>query len=121
MSLGPCPFRNRCDFAEPTCTEERSNSCDVIHNITPPPPKRWNPQEPVAVTMTREQWQTVSAYLAFGVDMQHCRMIWCRDFIADKSLAAEKAADHERQMHKLETMLRIVEETLAAPTEEVTL
>jgi hypothetical protein len=118
MTRHPCPHENRCAFAEPTCTEERSATCDVIHNTTPPPPKLWNPQELVAVTMTREQWRAVAAWLAYGEDWNTCRMIWWRDFCDDRKMGAENAAKYKAAALQAENLRQIIEETMAAETAE---
>ena len=120
MSRHPCPFENRCSLADENCTEESSATCDVIHNITPPPPKMWNPQEPVAVTLTREQWESVKAWLTYGADWHACRMIWWRDCCDDRQVGVQKAKEYEAAMLQAQNLHKIIEETLAAPTEEVT-
>lgn len=117
MTRNPCPFEKHCVFAEPTCTEERSATCDVIHKITPPQPKEWNPQELVAVTLNREQWRTITTWLTYLADWHHCRMIWWRDCCDDRHAGARQAKVYEAAMLQAENLRQIIEETLATPTE----
>lgn len=118
MSAHPCPFMNRCSLATEDCTEElAAGSCDVIHKTTPPPPKEWDPLEPVAVTMTREEWQSVIAWLSYGADWNHARMTWWRDCCYDRRMGAETAAKYEAEMRKAESLCKIIETATTAETE----
>lgn len=111
MSGNPCPHRSRCGFASEDCTEELANTtCDVIRNTTPPPPKEWRPQEPVAVTLTREEWQGVVGWIQLCADWNACRMLWWRDCCNDKKMGAETAARYEASMKNAERLCKIIEE-----------
>lgn len=110
MTRNPCPFEKHCAFAEPTCTEERSDNCDVIHKITPPQPKEWNPQEPVAVTLNREQWRSITTCLTYLADWHHCRMVWYRECCDDRKVGTAKASMHEAAMQRAINLRQIIEE-----------
>lgn len=112
MNGQPCPFMNRCGHAAENCSEELSVTCDVINKTTPPPPKEWDPQEAVAVTMTREQWQAAISWLSYGADWNHARMIWWRDCCDDKRFGAEQAATYEAAMRQAENLCKIIEEAV---------
>lgn len=110
--LNPCPFAYRCNIADETCSEEKSNNCEVLTNTTPPAPPEWNPQELVAVTMTREQWRSVSLWFKYCIDWNHCRMVWWRDCCDDKKAGAEIAAQHDAAIKAYENVLQIIEESV---------
>ena len=109
MSRGPCPFMHRCAFGDDTCSEEKSRNCDVIYNTMPPAPPKWNPDELVAVTMTRKQWRTIENWIQYSIDWHKCRAIWWRDGCADKRMGAEIAAKHAATVKTGETMLQIID------------
>lgn len=109
-NLLPCPFANRCALADENCSEEMSANCDVLTNTTPQKPKEWKPDELVAVTMTRQQWQDVSVWMQYCIDWHSCRMLWWRDCCADKRTGAEIAAKHEASIKAQENVLQIIEE-----------
>lgn len=109
-NLQPCPFAQRCALADENCSEEMSATCDVLHNITPPKPKEWNPAELVAVTMTRQQWSDISIWMQYCIDWHKCRLLWYRDCCDDKRVGAEKAAQHEAAVKAHENVLQIIEE-----------
>lgn len=109
-NLQPCPFAHRCAIVDETCSEEKSNSCDVLTNTMPPQPKEWNPAEPVAVTMTRQQWLGISNWIQYCIDWHRCRLVWWRDCCADKKMGAEIAAEHEAAIKACENALQIIEE-----------
>lgn len=110
MNATPCPFAQRCALADESCSEEKSTGCDVIYTTTPTPPKEWNPQELVAVTMTREQWAGIVGWIQYGIDWHKCRAVWWRDCCDDKRMGAEIAAKHATSVKTGETMLQIIEE-----------
>lgn len=116
-NLHPCPFMQRCAVADESCSEEKSATCDVITNTTPPAPPEWNPAELVAVTMNREQWQAVSIWLQYLIDWHHCRMIWWRDCCDDRRMGAEIAAKHEATIKAHENVLQIIEEATNCESE----
>lgn len=116
-NLEPCPYRNRCAFVDETCSEDKSLTCDVLANTAPKRPKEWNPQEPVPVTLTREQWQDVSGFMKYCADWCHAKMLWWRDFCADKKMGAEKAAKYEADVQKYETLSKVIEEATYAERE----
>lgn len=115
--LQRCPFMHRCAFVDETCSEEKSRTCDVLTNTTPKHSKAWDPHEKVAVTLTREQWQNISIWLDYCIDYNHCRMLWWRDFCADKRMGAEKAAEYAAGIEKYETICKIIEEATYAESE----
>lgn len=118
MNTQPCPFEKHCVFAEPTCSEELSATCDVIHNITPTRPKEWNPLEPVAVTLNREQWESITTCLTYLADWHHCRMIWWRECCDDRREGARQAKVYEASMLQAQNLRQIIEETLERETAE---
>lgn len=109
-SFGPCPFIHRCGHAAEDCTEERSNTCEVISKTTPAPPKDWNPLEPVAIPLTREQWRDISLWLQYCIDWHRCRMFWWAHCCNDKKEGARIAAQHEATIKAHENVLKIIEE-----------
>lgn len=112
MIVHPCPFMARCAVATENCSEELSATCDVINNTTPPPPKEWDPLEAVAVTLTREQWQTVTSWLSYGADWHHARMTWWRECCDDERVGAETAAKYEQAMRQAENVHALIEEQM---------
>ena len=114
MTKHPCPYESHCALADDNCTEELATTCDVIHNITPPAPKPWDPQELVSVTMTKEQWTGIMAWLIYGADWNNCRMVWWRDHCDDKKVGAARAKEYEEAMLRAESLRKIIAERLTA-------
>ena len=115
--LAACPFRNRCAFVDESCSQEKSVTCDVLTNTTPKHSKAWDPHEPVAVTLIREQWENITAWLKYCTDWNHCNMVWWRDWCNDKRMGAEKAAQYAAGIEKYETICKIIEEATYAEKE----
>ena len=109
-NLHRCPFMYRCAVADETCSEEKSRNCDVMYNTMPTAPPKWNPDELVAVTMTRKQWREIENWIQYGIDWHKCRVVWWRDFCDDKRMGAEIAAKHAEAVKSGESMLQIIEE-----------
>jgi len=81
--------------------------------------KTYNPQEPVAVTLTREEWQGVLHWLQYGVDYHSCKKYEWLANCADKRMAGEKAAEHEKAAAEAELLCKIIQATLhPAPPKE---
>lgn len=72
--------------------------------------KKYNPQEPLAITLTMEQWGTVQHWLDYGACYHHAKMTECLGGnIKDKKMAGEMAAGHERAMRQAESLAKIIE------------
>jgi hypothetical protein len=99
-------------MAGENCNGEKSATCDMITNTTPPAPPEWNPAELVAVTMTREEWLGIISWLSYGADWNHARMYWWRECCHDKRVGAETAAKYEAAMLKAESLRQIIEEAI---------
>lgn len=108
----PCPFFDRCAHADETCSEEKSHSCDVIANTTPPPAPEWDPDRPVTVTMPAKEWQNIIIWLNYAEDWNHARMTCARLFCKDKTMAGELAARYEANMIKAQERRKIIEEAI---------
>ena len=79
------------------------------------PVKEYDPQEPVTITMTREQWDTVAGWLEYGTDYHHAKMTQWLACCKDKDMAGQKAAEHQREMEKAKNLHQIVETALEPP------
>lgn len=113
----PCPYRNRCAFVDESCSEEKSRSCDVLTKTKPKMPRHWDPDEPVAVTMTRDQWLSVIVVAKTGADRSACQRIWWQECCADRRMGQEKAAQYAADEQAYESMCKIIEDTIYAEKE----
>lgn len=78
-------------------------------------------QEPVAVTLTREQWHTVTGWLKYGADYHHAKMTETLANCQDQKTAGRIARGHELSMQQAESVRKIIEGVLhpaPATTEE---
>lgn len=84
------------------------------------PEKLYDPQEPVAITMTREQWNMVRSAAQYIADVAHGNATWWRLCCADRKMGGETAIRYEEQAAAAENVVRIIEETLCPklPKEE---
>lgn len=116
QELKPCPYMHRCAHAQEDCTEERSATCELITNTAPAQPKKWNPQELVAIPLTMEQWRTVLHSLQNDAGSYQASMTWWATCCVDKKMGAETAAKYERSYNKVMDLHKLIEETLCPPT-----
>jgi len=100
----PCPFTGRCGFAKPECTEEYSGTCPVIVKPEPEPVKMYDPLEPVAVTLTNDEWRTVCWKLEYYRCVSHDKAIEFADW-PENAFVAETAAKHKAEAEKLTGLL----------------
>ena len=77
--------------------------------------KERNPQEPAAVALTPEQWQTVLHWLQYGADYHHAKMHEWMASCHDKQMRAEQAAQHEIASKRAAALHKFIEETLYPP------
>ncbi|MGM9626962.1 MAG: hypothetical protein ACI3V4_02560 [Faecousia sp.] len=77
--------------------------------------KIYDPQEPVSVTMTREQWDTVRRWITYGVDQNKNSAYWWANCCSNKDMGAETAASYERAVTKLEGLIKIIDTCLGVP------
>ena len=74
--------------------------------------KTYNPAEPVAITLTMEQWQTVQHWLQYGADYHNCKKAEALANCKDHRMAAQLVAEHETVAAQAETVWKIIEATL---------
>lgn len=72
----------------------------------------YNPQEQIAVTMAREQWDDVLRWLKHGADYHHAKMHEWLCVCDDKRMAQQIAGQHRQQMERAEMLYKIVEAVL---------
>lgn len=78
-------------------------------------------QDEIAVTLTREQWATIAHSLQFTVDDNENKRYWWANLCANKKMGAATAAQHEKTATAAAAILKIIEDTVAAPIfQEVT-
>ncbi len=109
--IKPCPFVERCVFAEKECSEERSGTCPVIAHPEPEPAKMWDPLAPAAVTLTNEQWRTVLWKLEYYMDVSKCKAIEFADQ-PEHAYHAEDADKHKAEAAKVEGIVAEIEKAL---------
>ncbi len=81
--------------------------------------KTHDPQELVVITLPWEDWQTVLHWLTYGADYHHAKMQEWMASCVDKRMAATKAAEHEVEAIKAESLAKIIEAALyPAPPKE---
>jgi hypothetical protein len=107
----PCPFVGRCSFATKECSEELSGTCPVIVKPEPEPVKEWDPLEPVAVTLTKEQWQAVLWKLQYYRDVSMAKAIEYADGPAH-AFGSETAAQHKAEAEKVAGIIAKIEKDL---------
>lgn len=74
--------------------------------------KAYDPEEPVSVTMSRKQWDTVRFWLTYGVDYNKGQAIMWADFCCDKKESSENAAKFQNEAILAETLCKIIDESL---------
>ena len=74
--------------------------------------EQYDPQETVAVTMTREQWDTVRRWITYGVDQNKNSAYWWANCCSNKDMGAENAAMYERAATKMENLIKIIDASL---------
>ena len=74
--------------------------------------KKYNPAEPVAVTLTAEQWQTVQHWLQYGADYHMAKRAEVLANCKDHRMAAKMVAEHETAAAAAENVRKIIEATL---------
>lgn len=73
------------------------------------PEKVYNPQEPVAITLTKEQWGKVLNCITNDMDYHKAKRWECIANIKSEELAAEWAAIHEKEAAKAESLIKTIE------------
>ena len=71
--------------------------------------KTYNPAEPVAITLTMEQWQTVRHWLQYCADYHKCKKAEVLANCKDHHTAAQLVAGHETAAAQAETVCKIIE------------
>jgi hypothetical protein len=107
--IKPCPFAGNCEKATPSCSFEKSGTCPVIAKPKEEPAKPYDPLEPVAVTLTREQWRTVMWKLQYYMDVCIAKAIEFKDW-PDHARATESAAEHKAEAEKVAGILAKIEQ-----------
>lgn len=74
--------------------------------------KAYDPEEPVSVTMSRKQWDTVRHWLTYGVDYNKGQAIMWADYCCDKKESSENAAKFKNQSILVESLCKIIDESL---------
>lgn len=74
--------------------------------------KEYNPQEPVAITLTMEQWDTVLHWLTYGADYHDAKMHEWLASCQDAKTARTKAAEHQKAAAVADNLRKFIEETL---------
>lgn len=74
--------------------------------------KTYNPQEPAAITLAWEDWDTVLHWLAYGADYHDAKKWECLGNIKDQATAGRQAAEHEKAAAEAERLCKIIEATL---------
>lgn len=74
--------------------------------------KQYDPQEPLAITLTMDQWQMVQLSLREYAGAANASMVWWRDFCADKRLGATTAANYEKAANEAEAVRAQIEATI---------
>ena len=81
--------------------------------------KPYNPQEPVEIILTMEQWDTVLHWLTYGGDYHRAKMHECLAVYDDKRAGAAKAAEHQKEAAEADQVRKIIESILyPQPTPE---
>lgn len=111
QQLRPCPFVERCGFVTEECTEELAGACPVIVKPKPEPVKMYNPQEPVAITLTNVQWRSVCWKLEYCMNVSRAKVIEFTDHPAHACFA-ESAAQHKAEAEKVAGILGEIEKQL---------
>lgn len=76
------------------------------------PEKEHNPQEPVAVALTLEEWRTVLHWLQYGADYHNAKMHEWLAVCHDKKMGAAQAARHKKEEAQAEAVRKIIEGVL---------
>ena len=81
--------------------------------------KEYDPQEPISVTLPREQWDTVLSWLDYGYGYHDAKKWECLCNIKNKEMAAGQAARHDTEAARAKALHDIIEDTLSpdAPAE----
>lgn len=74
--------------------------------------RAYNPAEPVTITLTREEWDTVLGWLEFATDYHTAKKYEWLAVCNDPKLGAAKAAEHERAAAETESLCKIIEAQL---------
>ena len=74
--------------------------------------KAYSPEEPVTITLTMEQWDTVLGWLEYGTDYHTAKKYEWLAVCNDKHMAAQQAAQHEKAAAEAETLRKIIEQTI---------
>lgn len=79
------------------------------------PEKVYNPAEPITITLTWEQWGIVLHWLQYGKNYHDAEKWEWLAACADRQLAAEMAAIHERNAAIAGALHKIIEDILCPP------
>lgn len=109
--IKPCPFTGNCEQETAACSLEESGTCPVIVKPPPKPAKEWNPLEPVAVTLTKEQWRDVRWKLEWCMNVSKAKAIEYADHPAH-AFFAESAAQHEAEAENVAGLLEEIKKQL---------
>ena len=80
--------------------------------------KPYDPEEPVSVTMSRQQWATVRHWLTYGVDYNKGQAIMWENLSFDKKKSTENAAKFINQSILVERLCKIIDESLEEQHEQ---
>lgn len=105
--IKPCPFAGNCEKATDACNFEKTGTCPVIAK-----PKKeeklYDPLEPVAVTLTKEQWRTVLWTLEYYKCVCKAKAIEFADW-PDHARVTETAREHKAAAENMELILAKIE------------
>lgn len=79
------------------------------------PQKMYQPEEQVAITLTRDQWQTVRHSLQNSLDTEKARIYWWLHCCNDKPLGAATVTRYKAHEAQLENVLQIIDAVLTPP------
>ena len=74
--------------------------------------KTYNPAEPVTITLSMEQWQTVLHWLQYGADYHNAKRQESLANCKDGHLAAKWAAIHEKAEASAKEVCKIIDQAI---------
>lgn len=79
------------------------------------PIKLYDPQEPVTITLTREQWNKVTNSLKNDADAFYARSLWCGQGYVDQGCGQEIADKYKKESQILDELRNSIEKILVEP------
>ena len=79
------------------------------------PIKLYDPQEPVTITLTRDQWNKVTNSLKNDADAFYARSLWCWQGYVDPKCGQEIADQYKKESQILDELRSSIEKILVEP------